>query len=98
MGLFLRVSSRSDFDKVVPQLQTHTDPHFEAFFFCIHMIIPNVVHVKSRQSPNSKEMNPRKNQRETKGQQLKGKIVSALFSHFSALFHTSSEFFLRDFS
>ena len=35
-------------------------------------------------------------QRKTKGQQLKGKIVSALFHtfwHFSTLFHTSSEFF-----
>ena len=32
-------------------------------------------------------------QRKTKGQQLKGKIVSALFSHFWTLFHTSSEFF-----
>ena len=44
------------------------------------------------------------NQRKTKGQQLKGKIVSALFSHFLALFHTVftlfqsfSEFFLEDF-
>ena len=35
-------------------------------------------------------------QRKTKGQQLKGKIVSALFHtfwHFSTLFHTFSEFF-----
>ena len=32
-------------------------------------------------------------QRKTKGQQLKGKIVSALFSHFLALFHTFSHFF-----
>ena len=29
----------------------------------------------------------------TKGQQLKGKIVSALLSHFLALFHTFSHFF-----
>ena len=37
-----------------------------------------------------------RNQRKTKGQQLKGKIVSALFHtfwHFSTLFHTFSEFF-----
>ena len=50
--------------------------------------------------------NPRNltgNQRKTKGQQLKGKIVSALFHtfwHFSTLFHTFqsfSEFYLQDF-
>ena len=38
----------------------------------------------------------RSSQRKTKGQQLKGKIVSALFHtfwHFPALFHTFSEFF-----
>ena len=40
------------------------------------------------------------NQRKTKGQQLKGKIVSALFHtfwHFSTLFQSFSEFFLQDF-
>ena len=38
-------------------------------------------------------------QRKTKGQQLKVKIVSALFHpfwHFSTHFHTFSEFFLQD--
>ena len=35
-------------------------------------------------------------QRKTKGQKLKGKIVS-YFSHFLALFHTFSEFFPQDF-
>ena len=44
----------------------------------------------------SAEQNCPKIQRKTKGQQLKGKIVSALFHtfwHFSTLFHTFSEFF-----
>ena len=39
---------------------------------------------------------PNECQRKTKGQQLKGKIVAALFHtfwHFSTLFHTFSEFF-----
>ena len=39
-------------------------------------------------------------QRKTKDQQLKGKIVSALFHtfwHFPTHFHTFSEFFLQDF-
>ena len=36
------------------------------------------------------------NQRKTKGQQLKGKIVSE-FSHFFTIFHTFSEFFPQDF-
>ena len=41
----------------------------------------------------------RKNQRKTKGQQLKGKIVSALFGtfpHTFTLFQSFSEFFLQD--